>query len=90
VHLDRLKRAEREKQYAEREKLYREISEKILDIVKRRLDRFDPEELGASGVIEWLKNGIDVERELYGKTKPEASSLCKQLEINFTNEFEGI
>jgi hypothetical protein len=90
VYLDRLKRSEREKIFAERETLYREITGKILDSVKQRLEGFDPEELGPGNVVEWLKSGIEVEREIFGKGKDRESDVYRQLEINFTHEFDGI
>jgi len=89
VYLDKLKRAERERRYAEREKLYREITEKVLTIVSRRLESFDPEELSQSSIMEWIRSSIDIEKEVYGKDGGEPS-LCRQLEISFTEEFKGI
>jgi len=90
VYTDKLKRAERERRYAEREKLYRDITEKVLSIVSKRLESFDPEELSQSSIMEWIKSSIDIEKEVYGKDGGGESSLCRQLEINFTEEFKGI
>ena len=90
VYTDKLKRAERERRYAEREKLYREITEKVLNIVAKRLERFDPDELSQSSIMEWVKSSIEIEKEIYGAEGGGESSLCRQLEINFTEEFKGI
>ena len=83
VYTDRLKRSEREK-------LYRDITEKVLSIVSKRLESFDPEELSQSSIMEWIKSSIDIEKEVYGKDGGGESSLCRQLEINFTEELKGI
>jgi hypothetical protein len=51
-----------------------------------------PEELSQSAVTEWAKTAIDTEREIFGlaahRDKREESG--KQLEINFTQDFEGV
>jgi hypothetical protein len=89
-----LKRAEREREFAEREKMYQRITEKVLSIVEKRLEKFDPDELTQGNVMEWLKNSIDIERALYGKADGDEDADEKpfrgQLEINFVNEFEGL
>jgi hypothetical protein len=94
THLDTLRRAEREKEFAEREKAYRRITEKALAIVEKRLDGFDPEELSQANVMEWLKGSIDVERAAFGKGKngeaERNADFAGQLEINFVSEFEGL
>jgi len=89
VYVDKLRRAEREKRFAERENVYREITEKVLAIVSKRLASFDPEELSQSSVMEWIRSSIEIEKEIYGKDGGE-SSLRRQLEINFTEEFKGL
>ncbi len=67
VYIDKLKRAERERRYAERERLSREITEKVLSIVVKRLESFDPEELSQASIMEWVKSSIEIEKEVYGK-----------------------
>ena len=56
----------------------------------KRLESFDPEELSQGNVIEWIRSSIEIEQEIYGKAEGGESSLCRQLEINFTEEFKGI
>jgi len=94
THLDALRRAEREREFAERERIYRRITEKALAIVEKRLDGFDPEELSQANVMEWLKGSIDIERVAFGTGgKDEADGkkdFTGQLEINFVSEFEGL
>jgi len=94
THLDALRRAEREREFAERGRIYRRITEKALAIVEKRLDGFDPEELSQANVMEWLKGSIDIERVAFGTGgKDEADGkkdFTGQLEINFVSEFEGL
>lgn len=94
THLDALRRAEREKEFAEREKGYRRNTEKVLAIVEKRLNGFVPEELSQANVMEWLKGSIDVERTAFGKGKNGETvgkaDFAGQLEFNFVSEFEGL
>ena len=94
THLDALRRAEREKEFAEREKIYRRITEKTLSIIEKRLDGFDPEELSQANVMEWLKGSIDIERLAFatgtGDEADDKKNFNGQLEINFVSEFEGL
>jgi len=97
VYVDGLKRAEREREYGEREKMYQKITERVLSIVEKRLAGFDPEELTQANVIDWLKNSIDIERTIFGKTDAAVGSgfgdgkpISGQLEINFVQDFEGL
>jgi len=96
TYLDGLKRAEREKEYAERERMYQRITERVLSIVEKRLEKFDPDELTQTNVMDWLRNSIDIERTVFGKEAcgkdgaGEGGSFNGQLEINFVNEFEGL
>ena len=94
AYLDVLKRAEREREFAEREKVYQRITEKVLGIVEKRLEKFDPEELSQSNVMEWLKNSIDIELALFGKgestNEDSGKNFSGQLEINFVNDFDGL
>jgi hypothetical protein len=75
---------------ADREKLYREITEKVLEIVKKWLEGFDPEELSQGNIVEWVRSSIDIERDIYGKEGAGEARLSRQLEIDFTEEFRGI
>jgi len=91
TYLDQMKRREREKEFAERERIYQRITEKVLGIVEKRLEGFDPEELTQGNVMEWLKNSFDIERVIFGKTDSgEKDNFAGQLEINFVNDFEGL
>jgi len=94
TYLDALKRAEREKEYAGREHMYQRITERILGIIEKRLEKFDPEELSQGNVMDWLKNSIDIERAVFGKSDGDGAgedgTLRGQLEINFVSEFEGL
>ena len=76
--------------------MYQRITEKVLGIVEKRLEKFDPDELTQANVMDWLRNSIDIERAVFGKSDGAdanddgAVDFPGQLEINFVNEFEGL
>ena len=88
-HLDDITRKEREEAYKEQEKLHLSITKKMLKKVDKRLDGFDADELSAGMMMEWTKNTIGLERNIFQKQEEEKSST-KQLEISFFEEFKGI
>ncbi len=89
-YLDAIRREEREKAFREREKKHLEITDKMLDLVDKRLDKLDPEELSQSTITEWVKTGINIERENFQEESDSPKGKLKQLEISFFEEFDGI
>jgi hypothetical protein len=95
-YLDRLKQTEKRKTIEAQEAVYREATGKMLKVVNKKLDlmEMEPGELTQGAVVEWLTTAISTEREIAGITtapKGEREGASgKQLEINFTPEFEGL
>jgi hypothetical protein len=92
LYLDRLKLAERRKTIETREEAYREVTGKMLAVVGKKLDVMRPEELSQGSVTEWAKTAIETEREIFGLAaeKKNREEGGRQLEINFSPEFEGV
>ncbi|MDA3939077.1 MAG: hypothetical protein PF693_07195 [Spirochaetia bacterium] len=63
----------------------------MLDLIEKRLDKFDSEELSQGMITEWLKNCVSIERESLdpedGEEKP---GNLKQMQISFFEEFDGV
>jgi hypothetical protein len=94
-YLDRLKQTEKRKTIEAREAVYREATEKMLQAVIKKLDLMEPGELAQGAVVEWLAAAINTEREIAGlvtvkKGDRDERNGGKQLEINFSPEFEGL
>jgi hypothetical protein len=93
-YLDRLKQTEKRKTIEDQEKVYREATGKMLKVVNKKLDLMEPGELTQGAVVAWLTTAISTERELAGITTASRGERDnqggKQLEINFTPEFEGL
>lgn len=88
-HLDAIRREEREKAFREREKKHLQVTGKMLDLVDKRLDKLDPEELSQSTITDWIKTSVNIERENYQKD-PDNPEKHKQLEISFFEGFDGV
>lgn len=86
-HLEEIRRMEKEKAFSDREEQHLKITKKIMDIIEKKLDTFDPEELSQNNLMDWLKEGISIERSGFGKSGDEPK--LPQLEINFVEEFQG-
>jgi hypothetical protein len=89
VYLDKLKQTERRKTIEKREAAYREVTEKMLNLVNRKLDLMNPVELTLGNVKEWMTAAVNTEREVLGIAS-EKRETGGQLEINFSDDFENL
>jgi hypothetical protein len=90
VYLDKLKQAERRKTIEAREGAYREVTEKMLNVVNKKLDLMNPAELLQGNVKEWMTAAVNTEREVLGIMSEKREAASGQLEINFSNDFENL
>jgi hypothetical protein len=93
-YLERLKQTEKRKTIEAQEEVYRLATRKMLEVVTKKLEVMAPGELTQGAVVEWLTTAINTEREIAGITtapKGERDNPGgKQLEIQFSPEFEGL
>jgi uncharacterized short protein YbdD (DUF466 family) len=90
-YIEKIKREEREKTFREREQKHLAVTEKMLDLIERRLDKIDPDELAQGTITDWLKTTVNIERQCFDDTiEDEGKGKLKQLEISFFEEFDGI
>lgn len=93
VYLDKLKLTERRKTIEQREEAYREVTEKMLNVVNKKLDTMDATELTQGNVKEWMTAAINTERDVLcvviskeNNDKQESG----QPVLNFGDDFEGM
>jgi hypothetical protein len=93
-YLDRLKQTEVRKTIEEQGKVHRMVTGKMLQVVNKKLDLMNPEDLTQGTVKEWVETAIRTEREAAGLTVPKGErdkgGNGGQLEIQFNREFEGL
>ena len=90
-YLEKLKQAELRRTIEEQGKVHREITGKMLQVVGKKLDTMNPEELTQGNVTEWVQTAIKAECEAAGLiVGKDGKAEPRQGEINFTAEFEGL
>jgi hypothetical protein len=90
-YTEKLKQTELRKTIEAQGEKHRAVTGKMLALVEKKLDLMTPAELSQGNVTEWVETAIKAEREGAGLIAPNAGKTePKQLEINFTQEFEGL
>jgi hypothetical protein len=90
-YLDRLKQTELRKTIEEQGKVHRMVTEKMLQVVTKKLEMMNPADLTQGTVKEWVETAIRTDREAAGLIAPNSGKPePKQGEINFTPEFNGL
>ena len=89
-YMERLKQAELRKTIEAQGGKHREITGKMLQVVGKKLDTMNPEDLTQGTVTEWVSTAIKAEREAAGLIASNGKPETKQGELNFTSDFEGL
>ena len=89
-YMEKLKQGELRKTIEAQGELHRAVTGKMLEVVKKKLDTMNPEELTQGNVTEWVQTAIKAEREAAGLVTSSGKPEAKQGELNFTPEFEGL
>jgi hypothetical protein len=69
---------------------HRQVTGKMLDVVSKKLDTMNPEDLTQGTVTEWVQTAIKSEREAAGLVTPNGKTEPKQGELNFVQDFQGL
>ena len=89
-YTERLKQAEFRKTIEAQGEMHRAVTGKMLDVVKKKLDTMNPQELSQGNLTEWVQTAIKAEREAAGLVSPNGKPEVKQGELNFVSEFQGL
>jgi hypothetical protein len=96
-YLDRLKQTEMRKTIEEQGRAHRLVTGKMLQVVTKKLELMNPEDLTQGAVKEWVETAFWVDRDaghfadaICLGFSASRNSTPKQLEIQFTPEFEGL
>jgi hypothetical protein len=89
-HIEQLKQTELRKTIEAQGEKHREITGKMLDVVSRKLDTMNPEELTQGNVTEWVETAIKAERIAAGLVTSDTKPETKQGELNFVSDFERL
>ena len=73
---------------------HRQVTGKMFDVVNKKLDLLNPEELTQGTVTEWVQVAVKVDREaansVLGIVTPNGKTESKQGEFNFLSDFQGL
>jgi hypothetical protein len=89
-YTEKLKQEEFRKTIEAQGEMHRKVTGKMLEVVKEKLERMNPEDLSQGAVAEWVQTAIRAEREAAGLAVSSGKSEAKQGELNFTPDFQGL
>jgi glutamyl-tRNA reductase len=89
-YLERLKQAELRKTIEAQGEKHRQVTGKMLDVVSKKLDGMNPDDLTQSAVTEWVNTAIKAEREAAGLVSANGKTEAKQGEFSFVSDFQGL
>jgi hypothetical protein len=89
-YMEKLKAAEVRKTIEAQGEMHRKVTGKMLDVVSKKLDIMNPEELTQGNVTEWVQTAIRAEREAAGLVAADGRVEPKQGELSFVQEFQGL
>jgi hypothetical protein len=88
--MEKLKQAELRKTIEAQGEMHRAVTGKMLDVVKKKLDGMNPDELTQGNVTEWVNTAIRAEREAAGLVTTGNKTEPKQGELSFVSDFQGL
>jgi hypothetical protein len=89
-YIEKLKQAELRKTIEAQGEQHRQVTGKMLEVVKKKLDLMDANELTQSNLTEWVQTTVKAEREAAGLVANNGKPEVKQGELNFTSDFQGL
>jgi hypothetical protein len=88
--MEKLKQAELRKTIEAQGEKHRAVTGKMLDVVQKKLDTMNPDELTQGNLTEWVQTAIKADREAAGLVSPNGKTEARQGELNFVSDFQGL
>jgi len=89
-HIEQLKQTELRKTIEAQGEVHRKVTGKMLEVVQKKLDTMNPQELTQGNLTEWVQTAIKAEREAAGLVTANGKPETKQGELFFTSDFQGL
>ena len=90
-YTEKLKQGELRKTIEAQGEMHRKVTGKMLEVVSKKLDSMNPEDLAQGNVTEWVQTAIRAEREAAGLVPGvNGKAEAKQGELSFVQDFEGL
>jgi hypothetical protein len=88
--MEKLKQAEMRKTIEAQGEMHRKVTGKMLEVVSKKLETMNPEELTQGNLTEWVSTAIKAENEAAGLVTNNGKPEPKQGELTFTTDFNGL
>ena len=89
-YIEKLKQGELRKTIEAQGEKHRQVTGKMLDVVSKKLDNMNPDELTQGNLTEWVSTAIKAEREAAGLLADNGKAEPKQGELSFVTDFQGL
>ena len=89
-YIENLKQEELRKTIEAQGEKHREVTGKMLDVVMKKLETMNPEDLTQGNVTDWVQTAIKAEREMSGLVMPDGKVEPKQGELSFVQDFREL
>jgi hypothetical protein len=89
-HMEKLKQTELRKTIEAQGEMHRKVTGKMLEVVSKKLDTMNPDDLTQGNVSEWVQTAIKADREAAGLVTSNGKAEPKQGELSFVSEFSGL
>ena len=89
-YLEKLKQTELRKTIEAQAEKHRQVTGKMLDVVQKKLELMNPDDLTQGSVTEWVQTAIKAEREAAGIVAANGKAETKQGELSFVQDFQGL
>ena len=89
-YTEKLKQGEIRKTIEAQGEMHRKVTGKMLEVVSKKLDTMNPEDLTQGNVTGWVETAIRVDREAAGLVVADGKAEPKQGELAFVSDFNGL
>ena len=89
-YTEKLKQAEYRKTIEAQGEIHRKVTGKMLEVVSKKLDAMNPDDLSQGSVTEWVQTAIKAEREAAALAASGGKPERKQGELMFAPDFQGL
>jgi hypothetical protein len=89
-YIEKMKQGEVRKTIEAQGEKHRMVTGKMLDVVCKKLDTMNPEELTQGNVSEWVQTAVKVQRDDAGLISSSGKTETKQGEFSFVSDFQGL
>jgi hypothetical protein len=89
-YTERLRQEERRKTIEAQGEMHRQVTGKMLEVVKKKLEGMNPDDLSQGSVTEWVSTAIRADREAAGLVSTNGKPEPKQGELSFVSDFNGV